>query len=96
MNGHQLLSNHRHEVLSFAKENGIVNVRLFGSTARGEDHNESDIDLLVDIEDGCTLFDVIRFKQSVEDLLGKRIDVVSEHALHQTIRGSVLDEAVDL
>jgi predicted nucleotidyltransferase len=90
------LTQKREEIMGIASKYGIHNIRVFGSTARGDNRKESDIDLLVDIEEGRDLFDLGAFSVDVEALLDKSIDVVTENALHQKIRKSVLKEAVPL
>jgi predicted nucleotidyltransferase len=92
----ELLDKNKQQILKYASENGIKNVRLFGSVVRGQDHLDSDIDLLVEIEDGRSLFDLIRFKQSVEELLGRKVDVVSDQAVHSTLKQYIIDEAVHI
>lgn len=82
--------------MAIARNYGIHNIRVFGSTARGDYRKESDIDLLVDVEEGRDLFDLGAFLVDVEALLHKSIDVVTENALHQKIRDTVLKEAVPL
>ena len=54
---------------------------VFGSVARGEEHEDSDIDLLVEFDEGASLFDQVRIGQSLSELLGRRVDVVSARAL---------------
>jgi predicted nucleotidyltransferase len=92
----ELLYKHKEQIVACASGNGIRNVRIFGSVAKGLDHSESDVDFLVQIEDGRTLFDLIRFKQSVEELLGRKVDVVSDQAVHHTLKQYILDEVVQL
>lgn len=75
---------------------GASNVRVFGSTARGEAGPESDIDLLVTLESSRSLLDQIALWQDLEDLLGREVDVVTESALHHAIRERMLREAVPL
>lgn len=96
MNGLELLSKHKLQITEIAKENGIFNVRVFGSVVKNEEHAESDIDLLVSIEDGRTLFDLIRFKQSVEQLLKRKVDVLSDQAVHEVLKERITEEAVQL
>lgn len=91
----QLIKN-RDEILSIAAKHGAYNVRLFGSTVRGETTDMSDIDLLVDFEEGRSLFDLIALKQDLEDMLGREVDVVTNEALHWYIREQVMNEAVPL
>lgn len=70
-------------------------VRLFGSLARGEDRPGSDVDLLVDFDPGSSLFDLIRLRRELEELLGVPVDVVSAGGLKER-DGRILSEAVDL
>jgi predicted nucleotidyltransferase len=90
------LTHKREEILGIAGKYGIRNIRVFGSTARGNDTKDSDIDLLVDVEEVRDLFDIGAFLMDLEALLHKKIDVVTENALHQKIRKTVLEEALPL
>jgi predicted nucleotidyltransferase len=91
-----LIKSKRDEILALAARHGGRNVRVFGSVARGEAGPESDIDLLVTLESSCTLLDQIALWQDLEDLLGRKVDVVTESALHRLIGDQVLEEAVPL
>jgi uncharacterized protein len=91
-----LLKFKRHEIIDIAARHGARNVRIFGSVVRGEARPESDLDLLVELEEGRSLMDHVALLQDLEDLLGCRVDVVSEKALHWYIRNRVLAEAVPL
>jgi uncharacterized protein len=91
-----LLSTKREDILRTAKEYGASNVRVFGSVARGEADAESDIDLLVDMEPGRTLFDLGGLLMDLQDLLGRDVDVVTEKSLNERIRECVLREAIPL
>jgi predicted nucleotidyltransferase len=86
----------RSEILQIAERYGVSNVRVFGSVARRETRPDSDIDLLVDLEPRRTLLDFIGFKQSVESLLGCRVDLAETETLHEAIRDRVLREAIPL
>lgn len=88
--------NRREEIIRIANENGIKNVRLFGSVARNQENENSDIDFLVEFEKDRSLFDLVRFKQLLENHLGKEVDVVTENAIHEEIRKRVLSEAIDI
>jgi predicted nucleotidyltransferase len=96
MSGTEILGKHKQEILAAAKENGMRNVRIFGSVARGEARIDSDINLLVEIEDDRTLFDLIRFKQTIEDIVGRKIDVISDQGLHETMRETIMNEVIEL
>ena len=93
---HPAVRNHRDEILRLARKHGAKNLRLFGSAARGEETPESDLDFLVDMEDGRSLVDHVALKQDLEELLGRDVDVVTERALHSHLRERVLREAVAL
>jgi predicted nucleotidyltransferase len=86
----------RGEILRIARSHGATDVRVFGSVARGEDHGRSDLDLLVELEPDRSLFDIIAIKQDVEDLLGRRVDVLTEDGLSRYIHDQVIREAVPL
>lgn len=87
---------HRDEVLAIARRYGATNVRIFGSVARGEDDEHSDIDFLVDLAPGRSLFDLGGLLMELNILLDKRVDVTTERGLKQRIRERVLNEAVSL
>jgi uncharacterized protein len=91
-----LLNQKKADILRLAAQYGARNLRLFGSVARHESGLESDIDFLVEFESGRTLFDHIGLIQGLEDLLGRKVDVVTEKSLHLLIRDEVLAEAVAL
>lgn len=86
----------RAEILRVATEYGARNVRVFGSVARGQANANSDLDLLVNLDAGRSLLDLIALKQELEDLLGREVDVVTEAALSPYLREQVLREAVTL
>jgi predicted nucleotidyltransferase len=91
----ELLKLHREEILALAARHGILNVRVFGSVARGEERAESDIDLLVDYNEECDLFSLFDFWDGVEDLVGSKVDIASEDVLKRG-REQVLSEACPL
>ncbi len=80
-------------VQRIAARYGVRSVRVFGSTARGDRSPQSDIDLLVDIEPGRSLLDLIGFCQDLEEALGRKVDVVSEGGLSPHLRDRILREA---
>ena len=84
------------EVLRVAHANGATAVRVFGSWARGEQGEGSDLDLLVDLEPGRSLLDLVAIKQDLEELLHCHVDVVTERSLSPWLRQRVLAEAVTL
>jgi uncharacterized protein len=90
----ELLKEKREEILAIAAKYGAYNVRVFGSVARGEATDKSDVDFLVEIEQGRTLLDQISLIQSLEDLLGRKVDVAEPDNLHKFIKDRVLKEAI--
>ena len=83
----------RADILRLSSERGAHRVRLFGSVARGEADAESDIDLLVDMEEGRSLMDLGGLLMDLQRLLGRKVDVVTERGLRPRIRDRVLQEA---
>ena len=86
----------RAEILKIDHQYGADNVRVFGSVVHGTAGPNSALDLLVRLETGRSLLDHIALKHSLEDLLGIKVDVVTEKALHPLIRDRVLNEVVVL
>jgi hypothetical protein len=87
---------HRAEIRRVVSNHGGSNPRLFGSVARGEAGEDSDIDLLIDLGQGRTLFDLAAMHAELEDLLGMPIDVVTTSGLEGEVREEVLAEALAL
>jgi uncharacterized protein len=79
-----------------ATQHGARNVRVFGSVARGEDRPDSDVDLLVDVEPGRSLLDVIALEQDLEVLLGRPVDVQTDAGLSPYLQQRILAEAAAL
>jgi predicted nucleotidyltransferase len=75
---------------------GVHNIRVFGSTARGDARADSDLDLVVEYVPGHGGFAFVEFCERVEDLLGRKVDVVTEKSLHPIIRDRILAEALPL
>jgi predicted nucleotidyltransferase len=92
----ELLHARREEILRTAARHGASNVRVFGSVARGEAGPGSDIDFLVELAPDRSLLEQVALLQDLEDLLGRRVDVVEPEGLHWYIRDRVLKEAVPL
>ena len=84
----------REKILQLAEQYGARRVRVFGSVARRQDDAESDIDFLVDMEPGRSLFDLGGLLVDLEKLLNSKVDVVTERGLKERIRDRVVHEAV--
>ena len=92
----ELLRAKREEILRTAAKHGARNVRIFGSVARGEADEESDIDLLVEMEPTRSLLDHAALWLELQEVLGRKVDVVSDRGIKPRIRERVLREAVPL
>lgn len=88
-----LIETHREALRALARQYGVVDVRVFGSMARGDDGPESDVDLLVNPLDGTSALDLGGLLVDAQDLLQRRVDVVTERSLSPLIRSRVLAEA---
>jgi uncharacterized protein len=84
------------QIQEITRKNGAVNVRLFGSMAKGNATPSSDLDLLVDLAPGKDLLDIIGIKLELEAILGIRVDVVTEKSLSKHLRVKILREAKPL
>ncbi len=89
----RLLKEKRRAVMNLAAIHGGKNVRVFGSVARGQGDSESDIDLLVKMEEGRSLLDLSALISDLRELLGVKVDVVSEEGLYWLLRRRLLKEA---
>jgi predicted nucleotidyltransferase len=91
-----VLTKKRDEIIKVATVHGARNIRVFGSVARGEADEKSDIDFLVEMEPGRSLLDLGGLLMDLQDVLGREVDVVTERGLNPRIRERVLKEAVAL
>jgi predicted nucleotidyltransferase len=89
----QLLREKREEILEIAAKHGARNVRIFGSVARGDAGESSDIDLLVDMESGRSLLDRSELIADLQDLLGRKVDIVTEQGIYWLLKRRILKEA---
>jgi uncharacterized protein len=89
----EVIDKQRDQILALAAKRGAFNIRVFGSVARGEADSKSDVDFLVDLEDGRSLFDLGGLLMDLQKLLGRNVDVVTEAGLHWYIKDRVLKEA---
>lgn len=91
-----LIQQHRRALLDLAARHNVTDRRVFGSMARGDAGSDSDVDLLVRPLLGTSLLDLGGLLMDAQDLLGRRVDVVSERALTGALRARILGEAVPL
>jgi predicted nucleotidyltransferase len=90
------IQDRREDILRIAAKHGASNVRIFGSVVRGQAGEGSDVDVLVHLNDDRSLLDHVALMHDLEDLLGCKVDVVEDDALHRSIRQRVLAEAMPL
>ena len=93
---HPLIENNRSKILALAERHGVRNVRVFGSMVRGDADDASDVDLLVSLPPDKTGLALGGLLMDVQDLLQRRVEVVTERGLHPELRDRVLKEAQPL
>ena len=92
----EIIADKKDQILALAAKYGASNVRIFGSVALGTADADSDIDFLVDMEKGRSLFDLGGLLMDLQELLNRKVDVVTEKGLRERIRETVLSQAVRL
>ena len=96
---HPLIETHRAELLALARRRGVTGVRIFGSMSRGDgsdNSDNSDVDLLVTLAPGTSALALGGLLLDAQELLGRRVDVVTEASLHPALRDRVMSEALPL
>ena len=92
----ELVKSRREQILRLARRHGVTGVRVFGSMARGDAGPQSDVDLLIDVGPDPSPWFPGGFVAELEELLGRRVQVVTERGLDELLRDRVLEEAVPL
>jgi len=93
---HPLIETHRSELIALAQQRGIAGLRVFGSMSRNDAGEHSDVDLLVTLPPGTSALALGGLLLDAQELLGRRVDVVTEASLHPALRERVLADAVPL
>lgn len=93
---YKLLQEKRENIIKIARKHGAFNILIFGSVARGEDSNDSNIDFLVEMEQGRNLLDRIGLIQDLEDYLGCKVDVATINSLRDCFRERIMKEVIPL
>ncbi|MCA1809764.1 MAG: nucleotidyltransferase domain-containing protein [Lentisphaerae bacterium] len=96
MSGLEQIKERASTVRSMAARHGARNIRIFGSIARGEDDKDSDIDLLVDMDDDRSLMDLVAVERELGKLLNRKVDVVVDGGVSPYLRDRIFAEAVSL
>ena len=89
----EALAAHRDQVLAIAAGHGASNLRVFGSVAKGVDKDGSDLDLLVELRPGTSLFEFAGLVLDIEEVLGVSVDMCTEVQLHPRLKKTILAEA---
>ncbi|BBJ27753.1 nucleotidyltransferase family protein [Athalassotoga saccharophila] len=84
----------RSQILPVFKKYNVKRAGIFGSVARGEDNIQSDVDILIELDDNLSLFDYIRMKLEIEEILGKSVDLVEYNAIKPSIKNKILEEEI--
>lgn len=90
------IENKRSEILEIAKEHGVVQIKIFGSTVNNKQTLQSDIDFLIEFEEGRSLFDLVSLKDDLEQLLDRPVDIATKDSIHIAFREKVLNEAIEI
>ena len=90
------LRNRKEDILKLAFSYGVKDIRIFGSVARGEQDDNSDVDILVEMDKNKSLFDRLGFKYELEKLLQKKVDVISVRAIRGRLKENILKESLPL
>jgi predicted nucleotidyltransferase len=92
----ELRASRRDTILAIAKRHGVTSIRVFGSFARNEAREDSDLDLLIEAGPNTSAFFPGGLQVDLEEALDRKVDVVEERGLHHLLRGQVLKEAIPL
>jgi predicted nucleotidyltransferase len=92
----QLVEEKRDDILHIAAKHGAHNVRMFGSAARGDDRPDSDVDFLVDVGETTSSWFPAGLILDLQQILGRRVEIVTDKGLNPHLRDRVLREAVPL
>ena len=94
MNLKELATKKRGEILAITRKYGARRIRLFGSITRGDERPDSDFDFLVELEAGRSLLDLGGMQMDLQELLGRKVDVVTEKGVRERIRDKIFQEAI--
>lgn len=86
----------REQIIDVASRYNVTKIKVFGSVVREEESGNSDIDFLVDCKEECSLFDLIALKEELQEMLKRKIDLVTEQAIHWSLRDKITGEAKEI
>jgi predicted nucleotidyltransferase len=88
-----MLAFRRDEIYTLSRQYGVTRIRVFGSVSRKQETETSDINLLIDVDADHSLLDIALFSNDLEDILGRKVDLMTEPALHPLFKTQILVEA---
>ena len=91
-----LIETNKNKILSIAKKRGASQIKVFGSMATDKATDKSDVDFLVEMQQGTSAFALGGLLKDLENLLGRRVDMTTPDALHPSIRDKILNDAIEL
>ena len=86
----------KRKIIPILLKHGVKRASIFGSYARGEQNEASDVDILVEFGEGKSLLDLVRLKYELEKALGKKVDLLTYNSIHPLLKDRILKEAVDI
>lgn len=92
----RLVAAHRRELHDVLRRHGVTNPEIFGSAARGDDHEGSDVDILVDFSPGTSIIDIIGLQHELEHLLGVPVDLILRNGLKERVRARAAKDLLPL
>lgn len=92
----QRVAAHRGELRETLRRHGVANPEIFGSAARGDDREGSDVDILVDFPPGTSIIDIIGIQHELEDMLGVPVDLVPRNGLKERVRSRAAKDLLPL
>ena len=92
----KLITDNQIAIKNLAKQHGVKTICLFGSMAKGDVSDNSDVDFLVELEQGRDLFDLGELLMDLQVLLQRKVDLVTKTSLHPRLHSQVLNEALPL
>jgi predicted nucleotidyltransferase len=92
----KLIEAYRGQIVELARKRRVRAVSVFGSFSRGDETGESDIDLLVEPAERCSLLDLISLKYDIEELTGRKVDIVSKKGISPYLKDQIIAESVPL
>ncbi len=92
----QILDEFKTKILPVLQHHDVIHAAIFGSFARGEEREDSDLDILVELKKGKSLLDLVALKLELEEVLKRKIDVVTYNSLHTRIRERILEEQIPI